>query len=411
MSWRVRRQHGYRQNDYCGYLCNVCKSQHDFFSPLVDAASLRRSAFVVIDSQAEKTYIAKIAQIIKACGLDPYIATDNDISGDLFHNKICEPMRRSLIVVADTNIWRGTEIRPNVLLEIGLAIGLGRPIVLTEYTPRRSSKRNPDKVRPSDIKGMTLATLTGKKGRICELDEQRIHNSILTATARGTQALIVQMLSADERESVEGVLLETVDELLYFVALLDTFPVETMCYSTKPWEKFLTSELIPTIPESDPKHAPSLEMFGKVPDNFLSIARQVEYWDFISEEKLGAFCHDEEYHFCMADIPRPLRVACVERLIKFYEENECYHLCLVPERSAPFQSSVIYKSGVASITFESNRYFGLDGQKRPGYYGRLRPTDSKDVYAKFKLAGDRFGDDGRKRRSSNLRKLKSLTNA
>jgi nucleoside 2-deoxyribosyltransferase len=93
------------------------KAQAFLALPLKDAASLELAK--------------QIGEVLKDQGLEPVLAAEISSSGVL-SDRVQSAIRRAEIVVADL-----TGANPNVLFEVGLALGLSKPILLLSQGPAK----------------------------------------------------------------------------------------------------------------------------------------------------------------------------------------------------------------------------------------------------------------------------------
>ena len=93
------------------------KAQAFLALPLKDAASLDLAS--------------QIAEVLKGQDIEPVLATDIT-SSDALSDQIQAAIRRAEVVVADL-----TGANPNVLFEVGLALGLSKPVLLLSQGPAK----------------------------------------------------------------------------------------------------------------------------------------------------------------------------------------------------------------------------------------------------------------------------------
>jgi nucleoside 2-deoxyribosyltransferase len=73
----------------------------------------------------------QIAEVLREQGIEPVLPTDLGAAGAL-PDQIQHAIRRAEVVVADL-----TGTNPNVLFEVGVAIGLSKPVLLISQEPMR----------------------------------------------------------------------------------------------------------------------------------------------------------------------------------------------------------------------------------------------------------------------------------
>lgn len=97
-----------------------------------------------LKDDASRELAAQIADVLRVQDIEPLLATELDSSTALT-DQIQAAVRRAEVVVADL-----TGANPNVLFEVGLALGLSKPVLLLSQAPAKDV--------PADLRTQQIAT-------------------------------------------------------------------------------------------------------------------------------------------------------------------------------------------------------------------------------------------------------------